>query len=56
MSNPYSTIVYSAQSSDVTHVVVDGKILIRDKEILSIDKARTLKDAQSHANKLFARL
>jgi 5-methylthioadenosine/S-adenosylhomocysteine deaminase len=56
MSNPYSTIVYSAQSSDVTHVVVDGKVLIRDKEILTLDKAKTLRDAQSHAEKLFARL
>ncbi len=56
MINPYSTAVYSAKSSDVKHVVVDGKVLVQDKEILSIDKDRTLHDAQFHADKLFARL
>ncbi len=56
MSNPYSTMVYSASSSDVTHVVVDGKVLIRDKEILTLDKTKTLRDAQSQADRLFARL
>ncbi|MCP4444535.1 MAG: 5'-deoxyadenosine deaminase [Myxococcales bacterium] len=56
MSDPYSTVVYSAQSSDVKHVIVDGKVLIRDKEVLTIDKARTLRDAQVHADRVFARL
>jgi len=56
MSNPYSTAVYSARSSDVKHVVVDGKLIIRDQEILSLDRERTLHDAQEQANSLFARL
>jgi cytosine/adenosine deaminase-related metal-dependent hydrolase len=56
LNNPYSTVVYAARSSDVKHVVVDGKLLIHDKEILSLDKERTLRDAQTHADKLFARL
>ena len=30
MYDPYSSIVYSAKSSDVTLVMVDGRILVRD--------------------------
>lgn len=56
VSNPYSTAVYAARSSDVKHVVVDGKLVIRDKEILTIDRERTLRAAQKHSDKLFARL
>lgn len=56
LANPYSTIVYSAKSSDVKHVVVDGKLLLRDREILTMDRERCLLDAQTHADQLFARL
>ncbi len=56
LSNPYSTIVYAARSSDVKHVVVDGKVLLRDREILTMDREGSLRDAQKHADALFARL
>jgi cytosine/adenosine deaminase-related metal-dependent hydrolase len=55
-SNPYSTVVYSARSSDVKHVVVDGKVVIRDREPLTMDKERILRDAQKQADALFSRL
>jgi cytosine/adenosine deaminase-related metal-dependent hydrolase len=55
-TDPYSTAVYAARSSDVKHVVVDGKVVIRDREILTLDKARSLQSAQTQADKLFARL
>ena len=56
VSNLYSTAVYSARSSDVKHVIIDGEVIVRDREILTIDKERCLREAQEHANKLFARL
>lgn len=55
-SNPYGTVVYAARSSDVKHVIVDGNVIILDQEILTMDKERCLQDAQSQADKLFARL
>ncbi len=56
VSNPYSTIVYAARSSDVAHVVVDGKIVVRNREILTIDREKTLADAQERSDALFSRL
>jgi len=35
--NPVSHIVYSAQGSDVQDVIVDGRILIKDRKLLTVD-------------------
>ncbi len=35
--DPASTVVYSARGADVRHTVVDGKVLVRDCEVLSFD-------------------
>jgi 5-methylthioadenosine/S-adenosylhomocysteine deaminase len=35
--NPVSHIVYAAQGSDVQDVIVNGKILLRNKELLAFD-------------------
>ncbi len=40
-----SHLVYVADEQDVTSVVVDGKVLMRDKEILTIDTGRVKKEA-----------
>ncbi len=56
LGNPYSAVVYSAQSGNVKHVIVDGKVLMRDREVLSLDRGRILHDAHEHANQLFSRL
>jgi len=45
-------LVYVADEQDVTSVVVDGKVLMMDKEILTIDTGRVRKDA----TKLAARI
>ncbi|MBU1467731.1 MAG: amidohydrolase, partial [Gammaproteobacteria bacterium] len=43
--NPYSALVYSAYPSDVRHSIVDGKILMEDKKILTVDEAAIIKEA-----------
>ena len=48
MYNPYSALVYSAYPSDVRHSIVDGKILMEDKKILTVDEAAILKEAQDY--------
>jgi len=40
-----SQLVYVADEQDVSSVVVDGKVLMKDKEILSIDTPRVRKEA-----------
>lgn len=36
--NPYSALVYSANSGNVRHTIVDGKILMQDRKILTVDE------------------
>jgi len=41
--NPVSHIVYSAQGSDVQDVIVDGRILIKDRKLLTVDVENIIK-------------
>ena len=36
--NPYSALVYSANSGNVRHTIVDGKILMKDRKMLTVDE------------------
>jgi 5-methylthioadenosine/S-adenosylhomocysteine deaminase len=47
-----SHLVYVADEQDVTSVVVDGKILMKDREILTIDTARVAKEATRLAGRI----
>ena len=40
--HPESHIVYAAKSSDVRDVVVDGRVLVRNRNILSLDVAEIM--------------
>ena len=37
ISHPESHIVYAAKSSDVRDVVVDGRVLVRNRNVLNLD-------------------
>jgi len=49
LHNIYSTIVYSARSSDVETVIVDGKILMENREIKTLDEQAIMKKATEKA-------
>ncbi|NLX44145.1 MAG: amidohydrolase family protein, partial [Chloroflexi bacterium] len=49
-SNIYSRLVYTSRASDVRHVYVNGRNLVRDGALLSIDLDQTLARAQDLAN------
>ncbi len=38
MYNPYSALVYSANAGNVRHTIVDGKILMQDRQMLTVDE------------------
>jgi len=40
--NPVSHIVYAAQGSDVQDVIVNGRILVKDRKLLSVDLGNIL--------------
>jgi cytosine/adenosine deaminase-related metal-dependent hydrolase len=52
--NPYSALVYACRSTDVVHVLVDGKVVVRDRELMTLDVERAARDAAARARKLFA--
>ncbi len=37
---PLSTLIYAAHAADVTDVIVDGRFLLRDRELVTIDEER----------------
>jgi len=53
-ANPWSAIAYAAQSRDVKHVAVDGKLVVRDAKLLTLDVARVRANAKTAAARLFA--
>src|SRR5438552_16110080 len=50
--DPISALVYSGRSSDVRDVVVDGRVLMREREVLSLDEAHVLAAAREHGDRL----
>ena len=54
--NVVSHLVYVADEQDVVNVVVDGRILMKDRKILTIDTARVRKEANELAARIQAKL
>jgi len=51
----HGTIVYCARASDVTDVLVDGRAVVRDGRLLTLDAARLAAAAPAEAERLCAR-
>jgi len=43
--DPYSMLVFAAGPSDVRDVMADGKWLLRDREVLTLERQKVLRDA-----------
>lgn len=50
--NPVSLLVYSGNSSAVDTVIVDGKILMENRELKTLDEEKVLAEATARAKKL----
>jgi 5-methylthioadenosine/S-adenosylhomocysteine deaminase len=50
-----STLVYSAEASDVNTVIIDGHPVMRDRKLLTIDELETVKMANSEGKELVKR-
>lgn len=50
--NIKSAIVYSGSSADIETVIIDGRIIMKDREVLTMDEERILFEAQEWAEKL----
>ena len=50
-----SALVYSAQTADVQSVVIDGEIVMRDREVLTLDEKAIFADAERESMELIKR-
>ncbi len=52
ISNPLSLLVYSASGCDVRDVMIDGKFVVRDGKVLTLDEEKVLNDANRHLQRV----
>jgi 5-methylthioadenosine/S-adenosylhomocysteine deaminase len=52
--DPVSHLVYVAHGDDVTTTIVNGKVLMRDRKVLTLDAPSVLKEAQAAAEQVRA--
>ena len=50
-----SHLAYAVRGSDVRHTVCDGRVLMRDREVLTVDEAQVVREARERARALVAR-
>jgi 5-methylthioadenosine/S-adenosylhomocysteine deaminase len=50
--DPVSQVVYASRGDDVETTIVNGKILMRDRKVLSLDEARVLAEARAAADQV----
>jgi 5-methylthioadenosine/S-adenosylhomocysteine deaminase len=54
-SDPISAVVYSAQSSDVKSVIINGELVMKDRELLTLDEESVLREANHERKALTER-
>jgi 5-methylthioadenosine/S-adenosylhomocysteine deaminase len=52
--DPISHLVYVAHGDDVTTTIVNGRVLMREKKVLTLDSAAVLKEARAAADQVRA--
>jgi len=52
--NPYSHLVYSARGNDVTHAIINGRLVLENRRFLSLDLEEVLGRAKEKAQKVLS--
>ncbi len=55
MHSPLSTLVYSALGNEPETVIIDGQIVLKDRQMQTVSEAEVLKQSQKAADELAAR-
>jgi len=53
--DPHATIVYCARASDVSDVLVEGRAVVRDRKLLTLDAPKLAGAAESECRRVLAR-
>ncbi|HEY0875212.1 MAG TPA: amidohydrolase [Vicinamibacterales bacterium] len=54
MYDPVSHLVYVARGTDVTNTIVNGRILMRDRQVLTLNEASVIREANEQASRVRA--
>jgi 5-methylthioadenosine/S-adenosylhomocysteine deaminase len=54
MYNPYSHLVYAAKGSDVSHCLINGKLVMEDRKLLTLDLQEVLHRAKEMSKKVLS--
>jgi 5-methylthioadenosine/S-adenosylhomocysteine deaminase len=54
--DPFSHLAYAARAADVCHVVVDGRVVVRDRALLTIDVQALLAEVREATDRVRARI
>lgn len=52
MYNPVSHLVYAAKGTDVVHSIVNGRLLMRNRKLLTLDETAILREAREIAGQI----
>lgn len=52
-ASPWSAVAYAANACDVRHVAVDGTLVVRDRQLRTLDIGKVRRDARAAAAQLF---
>jgi 5-methylthioadenosine/S-adenosylhomocysteine deaminase len=52
--DPISTIVYAAEAGDVETVIIDGQIIMRERELLTLNQEEVISQANRQAQELYS--
>ena len=52
--DPVSHIVYAARGSDVRFVWVDGRLVVKDRQVLTVDESEIISEAKRMGNRILA--
>jgi len=55
MLNPVTHIVYAAQGQDIDTVIVDGKIIMKNRKILTVNEEKILEEAEKRGYEVIER-
>ena len=56
LRDPIRNIVYSAQAEDLATVMIDGEIVMRDRQVPGLDVDRLARDLQAAAERMWPRI
>ena len=55
-SSLINVLVEGVRASDVTDSIINGKVVMRNREVLTLDEEKILHDAETYRQEIFSRI